>query len=72
MKKLLPLILAAALLLVLLPGCIDLQNFYLSHTNNTNIAMPKIIEAITARDIDALESMMCHNIRQNVDNLQKK
>ena len=65
-------IIVLVFLLVLLPGCVDLQYAHLVQTNNTNIAVPKIIEAITARDIDALEAMMCLNIRQNVDNLSEK
>ena len=40
--------------------------------NDFNLWAPKIIEAIKEEDVEALESMMCLNIRQNVENLHEE
>lgn len=61
-----------AFLFMLFPNNGALQYSHLQITNHTNIAAPKIIEAVKARDIDALEAMMCLNIKQNTENLPEK
>lgn len=61
-----------AFLFMLFPNNGALQYSHLQITNHTNIAAPKIIVAVKARDIDALEAMMCLNIKQNVENLPEK
>jgi hypothetical protein len=58
-----------AFLLMLFPNSGSLQYNYLVQTNHTNIAAPKIISAMKAKDIDALEELMCRNIKDNVNNL---
>jgi len=40
--------------------------------NNGTVAAPKIITAITEKDVAALEEMMCLNIKQNVEGLSEK
>lgn len=40
--------------------------------NSPEIWGPKIIEAIQEDDVEALENMMCLNIRQNVENLPEQ
>ena len=42
------------------------------YTNNSNTVEPVILAAIKTRDADALEAMMCLNIKQNVDDLPGK
>lgn len=61
-----------AFLLMLFPNSGSLQYNYLVQTNNTNIAAPKIINAIKEKDIDALEALMCQNIKNNVNNLPEE
>lgn len=61
-----------AFLYMLFPNWGTVQYSYLQINNNTNIAAPKIIEAVKARDIGALEAMMCLNIKQNAENLPEK
>ena len=61
-----------AFLLMLFPNSGSLQYNYLVQTNNTNIAAPKIISAIKAKDVDALEALMCQNIKENVNNLPEE
>jgi len=58
-----------AFLLMLFPNSGSLQFNYLVQTNHTNIAAPKIISAIKEKDVDALEALMCQNIKDNVDDL---
>lgn len=59
-------------LLVLFPNnssliCLD-QTLY----NNTNVAASKIIAAFEEKNVDALENLMCYNIKQNTENLSDK
>ncbi len=61
-----------AFLLTFFPNCNPLYYEYLQLTNHTNIAAPKIIEAVKERDVDALEAMMCLNIKQNTENLHAR
>ncbi len=61
-----------AFLLTFFPNCNPLYYEYLQLTNHTDVAAPKIIEAVKERDIDALEAMMCLNIKQNTENLPEK
>jgi hypothetical protein len=61
-----------AFLIVLFPGCGGLQGTYLTITNNTNVAGPKILAAVEARDVSALEAMMCQNIKDNVPDLSER
>jgi len=58
-----------AFLLMLFPNSGSLQYNHLVQTNGTNIAAPKIISAIKAKDVDALEALMCKNIKVNVNDL---
>lgn len=61
-----------AFLLMLFPNSGSLQFNHLVQTNNTNIAAPKIISAIKEKDVDALEALMCRNIKENVNNLPEE
>ena len=61
-----------AFLLTLSPHSTSLLSINQQITNNTNVAAPKIINAIETRDVAALEAMMCLNIKQNVENLHGK
>ena len=61
-----------AFLFMLFPNNGNLQYSYLQQTNSPEIAESKIIEAVTEKDIDALEAMMCLNIKQNTENLHVK
>ena len=61
-----------AFLLMLFPNSASLQYNYLIQTNSTDIAAPKIISAIKAKDVDALEELMCQNIKENVSDLPEK
>jgi predicted small lipoprotein YifL len=45
---------------------------YLIHMNHSDIAAPKIINAIKEKDVDALEALMCRNIKENVNNLPEE
>jgi len=62
-------ILLMAFLLMLFPNNGSLQYNHLVQTNSTDIAAPKIISAIKAKDVDALEALMCKNIKVNVNDL---
>lgn len=59
-------------LLMLFPNSGSLQYNYLIQTNSTDIAAPKIINAIKEKDVDALEALMCRNIKENVINLPEE
>lgn len=61
-----------AFILTLFPGCTPVRSAYQQITNNTNVAAPIIIDAIKERDIDALETIMCNNIKENVEDLPEK
>lgn len=61
-----------AFLLMLFPNSGSLQYNYLVQTNHANIAAPKIINAIKEKDVDALEALMCQNIKENVKNLPEE
>jgi hypothetical protein len=61
-----------AFLLMLIPNSGSLQYLHLQQTNSTDIAVPKIISAIKAKDVDALEALMCRNIKENVNNLPEE
>jgi hypothetical protein len=61
-----------AFLLTLFPSDRNLQYLELQRTNNTNIAAPKIANAFIEKDVDALEAMMCLNIKENTEDLQDK
>lgn len=61
-----------AFLLMLFPNSGSLQYNYLVQTNSTDIAAPKIINAIKEKDVDALEALMCQNIKENVNNLPEE
>ncbi|MEI6578839.1 MAG: DUF5104 domain-containing protein [Eubacteriales bacterium] len=61
-----------AFLLMLFPNSGSLQFNYLVQTNSTDIAAPKIISAIKEKDVDALEALMCQNIKENVNNLPEE
>jgi hypothetical protein len=61
-----------AFLLMLFPNSGSLQYNYLVQTNHTNIAAPKIINAIKEKDVDALEELMCQNIKDNVNDLPEQ
>ena len=58
-----------AFLLMLFPSWGGAQYSYLMRTNAASIAAPKIVSAVEARDVVALESMMCKNIKDNVPDL---
>lgn len=58
-----------AFLLMLFPNSGSLQYNHLIQTNSTDIAVPKIIDAIKEKDVDALEALMCQNIKENVNDL---
>jgi len=59
-----------AFLLTLFPNWGSLQYNYLMQTNAPKIAAPKIMDAVLAKDIAALESMMCKDIKDNVPDLR--
>jgi len=61
-----------AFLLMLFPHSTSLLSISLQITNNTNVAAPKIINAIETSDVAALEALMCLNIKQNIDDLPVK
>jgi len=61
-----------AFLLILFPNSGSLQYNYLVQTNHTNIAAPKIINAIKEKDVDVLEALMCQNITDNVNDLTEE
>ncbi len=61
-----------AFLLTFFPNWGSVQYEYLQLTNHTDIAAPKIIDAMKKKDIDTLEGMMCLNIKQNTENLHVK
>gem|GEM_PF-1111823 len=61
-----------AFLFMLFPNSGSLQYNYLVQTNSTDIAAPKIINAIKEKDVDALEALMCQNIKENVNNLPEE
>ena len=59
-------------LLVLFPNnpsliCID-QTLH----NNSNVAVSKIIAAFEEKNVEALEELMCYNIKQNTEDLPDK
>ncbi len=56
-------------LLTLFPNSAYLQGQYQLTTFDTRTTLNSIMNAIETRDIDALEAMMCQNIKQNVDDL---
>ena len=60
------------ILLVLFPNnpaviCIDQQI-----NNHSGIAAPKILSAFVEKDVDALENLMCNNIKQNTEDLSSE
>jgi len=64
-----------AFFLFILPGwlgLIDLDYLHLQRTNNTNIAAPKIIRAIEAQDIAALEALMSQTLRDDFEDLSDR
>ena len=61
-----------AFLLFLFPHSTSLLSISQQITNNSNVAAPKIINAIGTGDVAALEALMCLNIKQNVKNLPEK
>jgi|GEM_PF-4304124 len=48
------------------------QYLNLQRTNHRDIAAPKIINAIQLKDVDALEALMCKNIKDNTEDLRGK
>lgn len=61
-----------AFLLFLFPHSTSLLSINQQLTNSTNVAAPKIMNAIETGDVAALEALMCLNIKQNVKNLPEK
>jgi len=59
-----------AFLLMLFPNWKSVRFQYLTITNNTSIAAPKIIDAVKRKDAAALEAMMCLNIKTNIPDLR--
>lgn len=60
------------ILLVLFPNNTSLISIDQQINNNSTIAAPKIIAAFEERDSDALEDLMCNNIKQNTENIIKE
>jgi len=61
-----------AFLLMLFPTSGSLQYLHLQQTNSADIAVPKIISAIKEKNVDALEELMCQNIKDNVNDLPEE
>jgi hypothetical protein len=59
-----------AFLLMLFPNWGNVRYAYLTRTNTPAIVAPKIIDAVKSKNIDALEAMMCKNIKQNTADLR--
>ncbi len=61
-----------AILLVFFPNNKSLISYNQQITYNSAIGAEKIIEAFKNEDADALEKLMCKNIKDNVENLSNK
>jgi len=61
-----------AFLLTLFPSCAELQHQNQRQSFNWKTTANAIVDAINDRDIDALEEMMCLNIKENVEDLPDK
>ena len=61
-----------AFLMLLFPNSGTLQYNHLIRTNGANFAAPAIINAIKEKDVDALEALMCQNIKDNVNDLPEE
>lgn len=59
-------------LLVLFPKSTGLISMYQQITNTSTIAAEKITAAFESKDVDALEELMCLNIKENVEDLRGK
>ena len=56
--------------LMIFPNWGNVRYAYLVRTNSPSIVAPKVIDAIKTKNIVALESMMCNNIKQNTSDLR--
>ncbi|MCL2301278.1 MAG: DUF5104 domain-containing protein [Firmicutes bacterium] len=61
-----------AFLLMLFPNSLGLQSSYQSRTFDRDATAHAVLNAIEARDVDALAAMMCKNIKQYVPGLSGK
>jgi len=59
-------------LLMLFPNCTRLQVEYRQRIVNRDLTEANIVRIINAHDVDALETLMCGNIKQNVQDLRDK
>jgi len=59
-------------LLMLFPNCTRLQVEYRTRIVARDVTAGNIVRAMNERDIDALEAMMCLNIKQNTGDLPGK
>jgi len=61
-----------AILLAFFPNNKTLIGFNQQYTYNSTIGAERIIDAFKNEDVDALEELMCKNIKDNVENLSDK
>ena len=61
-----------AFLLTLFPSDRNLQYLELIRTNSSDIAASKIANAFIEKDVDAMEAIMCLNIKENTEDLRDK
>jgi len=59
-----------AFLLMIFPNSKYLIEAHQARTNTLSIVAPQIIDAIKTRNVAALESFMCQNIKHNVNDLR--
>ncbi|MGI6249491.1 MAG: DUF5104 domain-containing protein [Acutalibacteraceae bacterium] len=65
--------LITAFLMLLFPPNSGIEQYkQLLETNSASIGAAKIIEAVKAKDAEALEELMCQNIKDNVNNLSEE
>ncbi len=60
------------LLLVLFPNCKDLNGLRQEMNNGAEDYAPAIVEAFKKKDVQALEDLMCANIKKNEKNLKAR
>lgn len=61
-----------AILLIFFPNNKSLISLNQQYTYNSFVGAERIIEAFKNEDVDALEELMCKNIKDNVENLPEK
>lgn len=61
-----------AILLIFFPNNKSLISLNQQYTYNSSVGAERIIEALKNEDVDALEELMCQNIKDNVENLPDK